>query len=297
MNNIHSIGLERVMQSRDDDNGRCRLLIVDDEPMVTRGIALALKDRAEVMAVHNARDAVEALEQERYCAVVADVVLKPNGSREGPDRAGLQVLEDARRRRLAPVRVALTGYPEADIVQRTREAGAIYMGKPLFTPLTLLPRRCPYHASEPSFPPPLPSVHQLVVAARVTVLCELVATAGLTRQQARIAALHVDGHTRHGCIEELGIRQRTYDYHVQELLSRSGSGAVEALRRRLRDRAEHALATLSVTTLTAGLELGSHVLGVWADAKYACDAFTFLENLPHSAALDHGRIIAELMTD
>lgn len=78
-----------------------RVLLVDDEPLVARGITRLLGSRAELTSVTSAADALRLLETREFDAVVSDYVM--------PERDGLSLLEEIARRWPAVRRVLHTG--------------------------------------------------------------------------------------------------------------------------------------------------------------------------------------------
>lgn len=78
-----------------------RVLLVDDEPWVARGLTRLLKGRAELTVAVSADDAIRLLETREFDAVVSDYVM--------PERDGLELLEEITRRWPAVRRVLHSG--------------------------------------------------------------------------------------------------------------------------------------------------------------------------------------------
>ena len=100
------------------------VLVIDDEPVVRDAIRLVLEHEGLRVAV--ARDAEVALLHPalRDCRLVfCDLML--------PGRSGLEAMAEIRRRRPELPIVAITGYPTAENVSRSHEAGATaFLAKP-----------------------------------------------------------------------------------------------------------------------------------------------------------------------
>jgi two-component system invasion response regulator UvrY len=96
-----------------------RILIADDHPIVRRGLrqTLAQEFRDAVFAeVQNAQEALQAVQQERWDAIVLDVSM-PGGS-------GLDVLKELKRRRLKTPVLVLSIHPESQYAVRALKSGA-----------------------------------------------------------------------------------------------------------------------------------------------------------------------------
>ena len=106
------------------DNRPLRTIIVDDEPLARRGLALRLDDKPEVEVIaecHNGRDAIDRITELRPDLVFLDIQM--------PGMDGFQVLR-ALPRELVPMVIFVTAYDEYAI--RAFETHALdYILKPI----------------------------------------------------------------------------------------------------------------------------------------------------------------------
>ena len=95
-----------------------RVLIVDDHPVVRRGLREILADERdiEVSEAADAHEALRLIREQRWSLVVLDINL--------PGRGGLELLKDVRRERPRLPALILSVYPEGQFALRTLKAGA-----------------------------------------------------------------------------------------------------------------------------------------------------------------------------
>jgi DNA-binding response OmpR family regulator len=107
------------------------VLVVDDDPIVLASCLRVL--RAEGFAVFTASSVVEALpaaSQREYDLFLVDVKM--------PERDGIQLMSDLRRKGVKAPVIVMSGYPTPETIAAGREGGAIaFLPKP-FTPAELL---------------------------------------------------------------------------------------------------------------------------------------------------------------
>ena len=98
---------------------RPTILIVDDSPLVTEALGVLLEASGYATgSATTVADAITALRNERYDAMLLDVTL--------PDGDGLDVLAGAEEAAItAPPTLALTGHDDAATAARCREAGCV----------------------------------------------------------------------------------------------------------------------------------------------------------------------------
>lgn len=103
-----------------DISGRQRtLLVVDDEPAVLAMISLALEREAlRVLTARTAREGLELLASNEVQVVLADERM--------PEMSGTAFLECVKRSHPETVRLALSGYADAESIVRMVNSGAIY---------------------------------------------------------------------------------------------------------------------------------------------------------------------------
>lgn len=82
-----------------------RILIIDNEPMITRMLDRMLRSACDVTVASDVREAIAALESDTYDAVISDLELGD------PDRNGIWLLEQARARLGSIRRVLISGHP------------------------------------------------------------------------------------------------------------------------------------------------------------------------------------------
>lgn len=95
-----------------------RVLIVDDHPVVRRGLMEILADERdlEVSEAAEPHEALRLMREESWSLLVLDIDL--------PGRGGLELLKDARRERPRLPVLMLSVYPEEQFALRTLRAGA-----------------------------------------------------------------------------------------------------------------------------------------------------------------------------
>jgi two-component system C4-dicarboxylate transport response regulator DctD len=106
------------------DVSEADVLVIDDEEVVRTGIARVLS--GEGLRVALSADAAGALAHPALAscrAVICDLML--------PDRSGLELLRDIRRRRPDVPLVCITGYATRDQMELAEQAGAtVFLPKP-----------------------------------------------------------------------------------------------------------------------------------------------------------------------
>ncbi|NWF80326.1 MAG: response regulator [Chloroflexi bacterium] len=83
---------------------RPAILIVDDEPQVTRSLARSLRDRFTVFTATNAATALDIISRERIAVILTDQRM--------PDISGVQLLERARDIRPDTLGILISGYTD-----------------------------------------------------------------------------------------------------------------------------------------------------------------------------------------
>lgn len=92
---------------------------MDDSEIVGKRIATMLSEFTEIELLDQVKDGLEAVERIRTLkpdAVILDIGL--------PGRSGIDILEDLKREKLAPLVIILTNYPYPQYQRRCVEAGA-----------------------------------------------------------------------------------------------------------------------------------------------------------------------------
>lgn len=102
-----------------------RILFVDDEPKLLRGLARALcdlDDEWEMAFAESGEEALEVLENDTYDVIVSDMRM--------PRMNGAQLLSEVRRRHPQTVRIVLSGHSDKDLVMQSLECTHQYLAKP-----------------------------------------------------------------------------------------------------------------------------------------------------------------------
>ena len=100
-------------------NGRLRILVVDDHPIVRQGLKQTLADAAdvgEICEAANGQQALDLVRQGEWDAVVLDIGL--------PGRGGLEILKDIKHERPRLPVLILSMHPEDQYAIRALRAGA-----------------------------------------------------------------------------------------------------------------------------------------------------------------------------
>lgn len=102
-----------------------RVLLVDDEPDVARGLARLLERAGfEVVAVTAVVDALRAIDQREFDTVVSDINM--------PGQNGIELLRNIRRKDLDLPVLLITGAPSLETAVRAVDLGAMkYLSKPI----------------------------------------------------------------------------------------------------------------------------------------------------------------------
>lgn len=96
-----------------------RVLVVDDSAIVGERLASILSEFEEIELLDQVKDGLKAMERIR--TLKPDVVILDIGL---PGRNGMEILEDVKREKLAPIVMILTNYPYPQYQQRCANAGA-----------------------------------------------------------------------------------------------------------------------------------------------------------------------------
>jgi EAL domain-containing protein (putative c-di-GMP-specific phosphodiesterase class I) len=102
-----------------------RVLLVDDDPLVLRGIGRVLRQRGyDVTTATNGHDATTLVDQHNFDVVLSDIAM--------PGMDGLQLLREVRARDLSVPIVLITGTPAVSSAVQALDLGAFnYLTKPI----------------------------------------------------------------------------------------------------------------------------------------------------------------------
>src|SRR5262245_49086318 len=99
------------------------ILIVDDDPQMTRALGLVVRDLSPVRTENGAATARAALASTRFCGLIVDVNLG--------GESGLDVLAFARAHDPPLPALVLTGHADHALINRAFSLGASYACKPI----------------------------------------------------------------------------------------------------------------------------------------------------------------------
>jgi NarL family two-component system response regulator LiaR len=189
-----------------------RVLVVDDHPMTRAGLALFLKaysDLSLVGEVSSGEDALDYCDEEKPDVILMDLKL--------PGMDGMDALQAIRQRHPDIQVIVLTSYPEANLVERAVQSGAIgYLLKnvsayELVTAIRTARQGRAVLARE--------ATEALVRAVRQ----QSVHDYELTDREKEVLALMVDGLSNAQIAERLTVTRATVKFHVGGILSKLGA--------------------------------------------------------------------------
>lgn len=107
------------------NSNRCRLMVVDDEPIVCRRLKQILEKAGYEVAVFNdGESAIKELERQAYNIIVTDLKM------EGAD--GMKILETAREKNPGVKVIMITGFAEMETAKEAFKKGVFdFISKPV----------------------------------------------------------------------------------------------------------------------------------------------------------------------
>ena len=200
------------------DTTPIRVMVVDDHAVVRSGLRLFLMAFDDLELVGEASDGKEAL---RLCAEVRpDVVLMDLVM---PGMNGVEATQVIREQYARVQVIALTSFPEEDLVQAALEAGAISYLLKNVSALDLASAIRAAYAGRSTLAPE--AAEALVQRARGPKLGH-----DLTDREREVLALLVEGLSNLAIAERLVISESTAKYHVSNILSKlEASSRAEAV--------------------------------------------------------------------
>jgi NarL family two-component system response regulator LiaR len=199
------------MTAEVEDGERIRVVIVDDHEMVRSGLAIFLRVMRDLELVGEAasgEEAVQVCEEVNPDVVLMDMVM--------PGLDGASATRAVRERCPATRVIALTSFPEEDLVQRALEAGAMgYLLKNVKADELATAIR----AARAGKPTLSPEAAQALIqrAARPAPPGQ-----DLSAREREVLALMRQGLSNRAIAERLIISLSTVDFHVSNILGKLG---------------------------------------------------------------------------
>jgi len=201
------------------DSQAIRVMLVDDHPMVRRGLTAFLKvfpDLEMVGEAANGREAVDSCERFRPDVILMDLMM--------PEMDGASATRQIRSNRPEIQIIALTSFQEKDLVQEALQAGAIsYLLKGVSAQELANAIRAAY-AGRSTLAPEATQI--LIRAAKEG------PTPGhdLTPREHQVLELVAEGLSNPDIAKELNVSRSTARAHVSQILSKLGvSNRTEAI--------------------------------------------------------------------
>lgn len=185
-------------------SGSIRVLVVDDHPVVCRGLAAILKAEPDMEVAGQAANGRQAVDL--YGSLRPDVTLM---DLRMPVMSGVEAIREIRKEFRNAAFVVLTTYQGDEDIHRALEAGALaYLLKGM-SDHELIDAIRAVHSGLRYIPKPI-----------VDVLANRPARSELSSRERQILALIVRGMSNRQIGDELGIAEATVKWHVNLILSR-----------------------------------------------------------------------------
>ena len=190
------------------------VLIVDDHPMVRKGLASFLLIMDDLELVGEAKDGLDALRRCEHSppdVILMDLIM--------PVMDGPTAIREIRQRWPQVQIIALTSFQDEDLVHQALQAGAIsYLLKDVGADELEAAIRAA-HAGKPTL---APEAAQALIRAASSPDKGPTPGHDLTPRELEVLALMVEGLTNPGIAERLTISRATASVHVSNILSKLG---------------------------------------------------------------------------
>lgn len=202
-----------------DNTETIRVMLVDDHGMVRRGLAAFLKIHQDLVLVGEAdcgREAITVCEQVQPDIILMDLVM--------PEMDGATTTRLIHQQWPAIQVIALTSFPEKDLVQKALKAGAIsYLLKNVTANSLADAIRAAYHGRSTL----APEAAQLLIQSTHD---EAIPGHDLTPREREVLNLLVEGLNNPEIAVKLNVSRSTARAHVSQILSKLGvSNRAEAI--------------------------------------------------------------------
>ena len=193
-----------------EEQGKIRVMVVDDHDMVRRGLAAYFKNHTDLILVGEASDGLEALEvcqSQQPDVVLMDLIM--------PGMGGIEATRRIRELYPETQVIALTSYQDKDLVQKAIRVGAISYLLKNVSGDDLADAVRSANAGHGTLSPEV--TRDFIMSAQQPQLGD-----DLTPREREVLALMVEGMTNPEIAERLSISRATATAHVSHILSKLG---------------------------------------------------------------------------
>ena len=204
-------------------NEKIRVLVVDDHPIVRRGIAMCMASQEHIQVVGEAADGREAMDKIR--ALKPDVVLMDI---DMPQMNGMAATDLLRREQPSIKVIILSMYSNTDYVMRIIECGARGFVLKEASPSELVQAIESVHAGQTHFSP---EVARVALNQVVRGSGESSPVSRLTNREREVLVQIADGLSNKEIAHQLSIGVRTVETHRERIMRKLDIHSVAGLTR------------------------------------------------------------------